>query len=406
MPRPGWLAGIWDWLEPAEAFDEDITELREQFYVTLRSYFARIQASGQPRSPEAFARVQALLDPKRPQQRWSDCYEVEQLMVHLFDDAMLQTELSVRLLEAQSNLRPQQADFYRTEAAKAESDRVAGEKSPSDKAAADRAAGVPARERTLLARLVNDLQWRYTLNEAKRRFTKSLTSRTSYIFVITLAVFAALVLFKFWSLGDVGRGDPKLLFVAMVVGAWGAGFSMLTGLKGRIEASELYDLNLMRAYMMLVSRALIGAGAASIFYFFLLSGLLSGKAFPELEAKKIEAQAPASGGAVVVTGSPLAPGTPAPAPRGPDRPCSNGQPCLTFTDISLLIVWCFIAGFSEKLVPGLLARTEARLDSEQGQGSDRLRPTESSRPSTPATGDTGKKDQGGSQTSGEKSSPG
>ena len=401
MPHPGWLAGLLSRLEPAEAFNEDITELRQQFYVTLRSYFARIQSNGPPRSEEAFTRVQALLDPERPQQRWSDCYEVEQLMVHLFDDEMLQTELRVRLLEAQSNLRPQQADFYKTEAAKAESDKVAGEKSPGDRAAADRAAGVPARERTLLARLVNDLQWRYTLNEAKRRFTKSLTTRTSYIFVFTLAAFATLVFLQFWSLVNVERGDPKLLFVAMAVGAWGAGFSMLTGLKGQVQGCELYDLNLMRAYMMLLSRALIGAGAASILYFFLLSGLLSGKAFPELQA-----QAPAPGRSVVANGSIVPPAAPAPALQGADRQCANGQPCLTFTDISLLIVWCFIAGFSEKLVPGLLARTEARIDSQQGQGSDRLRPTESSRASTPAKGDADKKEEGGTQTNGEKSSAG
>jgi len=25
-------------------------------------------------------------------------------------------------------------------------------------------------------------------------------------------------------------------------------------------------------------------------------------------------------------------------------------------------VWCFVAGFSERLIPGLIARTEARLD--------------------------------------------
>ena len=224
---------------------------------------------------------------------------------------------------------------------------------PTARVASRRASG-------LLARLVNDLQWRYTLNEAKRRFTKSLTTRTSYIFVFTLAAFAALVFLKFRSLVNVGRGDPKLLFVAMAVGARGAGFSMLTGLKGQVEGSELYDLNLMRAYMMLVSRALIGAGAASILYFFLLSGLLSGKAFPELEA-----QAPAPGRSVVATSSTVPPA--APALQGADRQCANGQPCLTFTDISLLVVWCFIAGFSEKLVPGLLARTEARVDSQQGQ---------------------------------------
>lgn len=34
-------------------------------------------------------------------------------------------------------------------------------------------------------------------------------------------------------------------------------------------------------------------------------------------------------------------------------------------ELSLLIVWSFIAGFSERLVPSILGRTEARLDSSQ-----------------------------------------
>jgi hypothetical protein len=43
-------------------------------------------------------------------------------------------------------------------------------------------------------------------------------------------------------------------------------------------------------------------------------------------------------------------------------------------EIALLIVWCFIAGFSEQLIPGLLATTEARAGSP-APSTDRFRPT-------------------------------
>ena len=45
------------------------------------------------------------------------------------------------------------------------------------------------------------------------------------------------------------------------------------------------------------------------------------------------------------------------------------------TEIALLIVWCFIAGFSEQLIPGLLATTEARAGTPPPSTTDRFRPT-------------------------------
>jgi hypothetical protein len=49
-------------------------------------------------------------------------------------------------------------------------------------------------------------------------------------------------------------------------------------------------------------------------------------------------------------------------------------PLLT-TDLALLIVWCFLAGFSEQLIPGLLATTEARANGPAPSSTDRFRPT-------------------------------
>ncbi|MGH9579139.1 MAG: hypothetical protein ACRD3R_17005, partial [Terriglobales bacterium] len=43
------------------------------------------------------------------------------------------------------------------------------------------------------------------------------------------------------------------------------------------------------------------------------------------------------------------------------------------TDVALMIVWCFLAGFSEQLVPKLLTNTENKLnppDSRPAKASD------------------------------------
>lgn len=111
---------------------------------------------------------------------------------------------------------------------------------------------------------------------------------------------------------------------------------MLSSLKSRLEKSELDELKLMRPWVMLLSRALIGTGAGCVLYFFLRSGLLGGGAFPDLAALDT---------------------TP-----------------VTRKGLALLIIWCFIAGFSEKLVPSILEKTEGRAGSTTPKDSDRYRP--------------------------------
>ena len=309
---------------------EEVVELTNQFYVTLRAYFARVKENGQIRNQEAFNRIDELLKDKV--RNWTNAYEVEQLLIQLFEDDTIATELTIRALEAKAILSPELAAVY--DAKIRETDELL--KTPKDNA---QAASVSGRRRTLLARIVNDLQWRSIINEATRRYSKRITSRAAYLSVVSLLAFAGLVAFIYYRPWVFLYGDLRLLPVAGLAGMWGATFSMLATLKGRLDASTFDDLKLMRSWALLISRALIGAGAACILFFFLLSGLLGGTAFPTIDEA-------------------------AEAPRA-----------LPHKDLALLIVWCFIAGFSERLIPGLLATTEARATGSQGQIAGRIRPT-------------------------------
>lgn len=314
------------------AFEDEIANLREQFYVTLRAYMARIEAEAPPESPALLRAQELLAVGRRP--RWSDCYEIEQLLVHLFDEPMLRTELRARLLEAQSSLSPKHYGFYASEVQAAGDDLE--------------------RLRTVLARLVNDLQWRYTIEEGKRRFSKSLTTRSGVAFLLALSGFAAFAAATYVNDWHFKAGDLRLLVAAAVAGTWGATFSMLTGLSDRIKDSRIYDLNVSRAITMIVARALVGAGAASVLFMFFCSGILTGKAFPEL-ANLAEAD---------VIAKPT---------------------------VALLVIWCFIAGFSEKLVPNLLAKTEASAKAQTAEPSGdtlpaKYRPIDPPRPAPQAEG--------------------
>jgi hypothetical protein len=339
------------------ALQEEVIELTNQFYVTLRAYFAKVKANGKIRNQEAFDRVEELLKPGRIQ-TWNDAYEIEQLLVHLFQDDTLAAELDIRALEARAVLRPALADFYLKEIDDARTPRDLSEGDP-------RADVLRERRRTLLARLVNDLQWRYIRNEATRRYSKVITRRTATLFVVALLAFGAVMVPTIYGEWTFDYGDMGLLLVAGLGGAWGATFSLLTSLKGRLDASTFDGLKMARPWVALASRALVGAGAACILFFFLLSGLLGGSAFPRLteEAVTDAASRPSERN----TSSAVA-GT---AGSG-DARAGNALPK---RDLALLIVWCFLAGFSEQLIPGLLAKTAARANGAQLGASDRDRPT-------------------------------
>ena len=398
MPHPGWLAGLLTRLEPAEAFDEDITELRQQFYVTLRSYFARIQSNGPPRSEEAFTRVQALLDPERPQQRWSDCYEVEQLMVHLFDDEMLQTELRVRLLEAQSDLRPQQADFDKTEAAKAESDRVAGEKSPGDRAAADRAGGVPARERAPRA--------------TRQRSPVALHAERSEATIHQVVDDTDVLYLRLHPRGVCGACLPQ---VPVPCECWAWRSQAPVRRHGRRRPGRRLQHADGPQRTGRGQRALRPQPNARLHD--------ARVARPHRRRRGIHFVLLPAVGTPFGQGVSRARG----ASAGPGQVCCRHQfnraACRARTSRSrspvrkrpaVPHVHGHLAARRLVFHRRFLGKARTRSAGPDGgarrlaarPGSDRLRPTESSRSSTPATGDTGKKEQAGTQTNGEKSSSG
>jgi hypothetical protein len=299
--------------EPA-ASEGEVKQLTDQFYVTLEAYFSKIKSEQASLGPDAVKTIATLLTQPH---NWTNAYAIEQLLVHAMSDETIANELPVRVREARTALRPPLADHYATEAAKQ--------------------GLTPDQRRTLLGRLVNDLQWRYTVNEAERRYSRGITVAVAWFFMLSLIAFAGVILVPVRR-PDLAQVQLLLLLPALFAGTWGAAFSLLSNLQSRLKASELDDLKVIRAKSVILSRLLIGAGAASILFFFFVSGLMtslvSGAAVPNLTVDALKTD--------------------------------------WLRNLALLVVWCFVAGFSERLIPDLITRTEGKFDGRST--SERFRP--------------------------------
>lgn len=142
----------------------------------------------------------------------------------------------------------------------------------------------------------------------------------------------------------LGKIDPFFItypgiFIAMSAGFLGATFSMLLQNQRRVSEGSLEDLTAASGWHTLLVRGSVGLGAAVILYFFFESGLLEGSLWPNLKLLGFNEVTDAGG-----------------RPSGAGMRVPNQHWCL-------LVIWCFLAGFSETLVPTILQKTEEKNSS-------------------------------------------
>ena len=143
-------------------------------------------------------------------------------------------------------------------------------------------------------------------------------------------------------MSEISISLPYGLLVAMATGLLGASFFMMIQLQQRISEGTLADARDMWTTPLLILRCIVGIGAASVLYFFFKSGLLEGNLWPDLSKLGFERVAPAAGS------------------KEPNLLFSKTNKVIPAEDFALLIVWSFIAGYSQTLVPNLLLQTEGR----------------------------------------------
>jgi hypothetical protein len=136
------------------------------------------------------------------------------------------------------------------------------------------------------------------------------------------------------------------LYTALVSGLLGAFFSRLLTIQRDWANMSLDEVFLHREFSYSLLRAGVGVCGALVMFFFFKSGLVEGALFPKVENMKMDlVQASGSDMAFVV----------------PSK------------DLALVTVWCFLAGFSEKLVPSILTSTERQISEGAGSGKSAVR---------------------------------
>ena len=348
--------------------------MRQQFIMSIEveRLFSANPGDDDRREAVNEALDNALLD----RNSWRSGYCAEQLMVGLMDEDKLIIDTERRLLSAENNHLSAAARFS------AEFTEIKQEK-PIDQ----------NRLRYLLLRIISDSQWRRMRSWLERRFAAAYVSRINRIWMACIVVFMFSVFIadilpdfkpseptvtseKIGKGGDTAPvvapdvpaltgGDPALsgkpvaapkdpktdqflnqralyetpelhklsgLILALITGLLGAAFSMIAMAQRRLKKITLEELQLQSRWEFLILRLGFGSGAAVILYFAFQSGLMTGALFPNITQLGVVENKPVDG--------------------------QQWAAWVPNADLAGLMVWSFIAGFSENFVPNFLNKAD------------------------------------------------
>ncbi|MEM7545700.1 MAG: hypothetical protein AAF367_09200 [Pseudomonadota bacterium] len=267
---------------------------------------------------------------------WSIANEMELLMVGLMNRHETEVELRRQLTDAHALNLTGVAEYERQ---------------------VEAANGDLAILRPLLFRLTSDVQGRFRKRYLLREYVAAYTARVSLIFSISTIFFITMmiglalkaqghiqevVFFNTDTIGppmlplpDVMRSFSSF-YIALIAGLFGAAFSMMSQTKKRVEQSTLEDMRANARFAMLVFRLGVGIGAAVILYFIFDTQIL-GESVIMPSLTKVGFDVSTDTTALFTAIGALSPNR----------------------DLSLLMLWSFVAGFSEVLVPSILRQTES-----------------------------------------------
>jgi hypothetical protein len=205
-------------------------------------------------------------------------------------------------------------------------------------------AAVQSRLRLLLLDVVEAIQWDEQKRYLTRQVTREAANRLVRCWAITFILFvlpyiSAVLAIAFFKKTDLSLDAWMSIVPWMVLGAglMGALFSRLIYLQSNWTSLSLDQVEDARQWSSILLRGSVGMCAAVLVFLFLRSNIAGGELLPNLEKVGLAKLKLEDTGSMKLAFL-------APTPH-----------------FALLIIWCFLAGFSERFVQDILAASEKKL---------------------------------------------
>lgn len=182
--------------------------------------------------------------------------------------------------------------------------------------------------------LLTEIYMRYMLMPENEKLRDNISRRITWIIIGGLAIIVVAAIIVSFQKVVVPLGPINLLLV-LFIGAMGGLCSLQQRYQTTPRDGDPVDnvLILQQSWSRLFMPAISGAIFAALLYFIIIGGLVQGELFPEILAAKDKSN----------TGEEM-------------LNAINSSMPISVSDYAKLVIWSFLAGFAERLVPDTLAR--------------------------------------------------
>ena len=292
---------------------------------------------------------------------WNEAYRLERLLALIGPPDTLTLEVDRRLNEAVAN-KLASIERLKLDVSAAKSDSIDNSKTPPVLNP-----GGLQRLRSALINLLEELHW-----DDQRKFYATPIQRDAVQLIVFLDLLAFIALVTpfawiYYKASQVSADSPAgvdivnleawawlLAYIVITAGAFGAYFSRLIDILRNGDTLSIRELQNSKSIWSLFLRGAVGMCGALVVFFFLKSGLITGGVFPDFTKLGFDFV----------------------NYRGTDDNAAQAaivKEVMLIIEpskaLALLVLWSFVAGFSERLVPTILANTEASFaNSASGAG--------------------------------------